>query len=103
MKNLQTYEQFVNEQSLQDRSEKDFYDSDWGHYLAHDKIEAHLNAEADSIEEVKDLPNFSEGTITTFSTKEKGNYVLNCGTIEGKPACRLLDELNNVTTFYIKK
>lgn len=103
MKNLQTYEDFLIEQTLQDRSTKDFEDSDWGHYLAHNKIERHLNANAKDIEELKDLPEFEEGQITTFSTKEKGNYVLNCGTANGKPACRLEDELNRVITFYVKK
>ena len=98
-----TFEDFINEKTLQDRSTKDFEDSDWGHYLAHDKIEAHLNADAENIEELNELPTFEEGEITTFSTKEKGNYVLNCGVADGKPACRLEDELNNVTKYYVQK
>lgn len=105
MKNLPSFEEFINEQTLQDRTKNDFLESDWGWNLAHDKIEAHLGADASDIEELDldKLSDFNEGEITTFSTKEKGNFVLNCGTSNGKPACRLEDELNNITKYYIKK
>jgi hypothetical protein len=103
MKNhIPTFEDFVNEQTLADRN-NEYPVNDWGYELMEEKIKKHLNVNADQIEELEDLPGFIEGELSTYSTAAEGNFVLNCGRVEDTPACRSLDELNNITLYYIPK
>lgn len=99
---IPTFNEFINEQTLADRTEK-FPSNDWGFELMEEKIKKHLNVSIEQIEELEDLPGFIEGELSTYSTAAEGNFVLNCGMAKGKPACRSLDELNNITRYYIPK
>lgn len=95
------FKEFLNEQNLEDRSLKDYDDNDWGYYLMKNKIEKHLDLPDENILELEYLPDFEEGEISTYSTSTKGNFVLNCGSYSKGPACKVIDELNDVILYYI--
>ena len=112
MKNLHTFEEFLNEKTLMDREKSDYDTNDIGFQLMRDHIAKHLKAKPEDIEELSNLDGFvpltdlsptKYGSISTYSTSTKGNFVLTCGTANGKPACGVEDELNKVYLYYIKK
>jgi hypothetical protein len=102
-KYIPTFDEFVNEQTLEDTTKTEFPHNDGGYHLMRDIIKKHLGVDEDQIEELDSVPNFEEGKISTYSTAAKGNFVLNCGKSEDKAVCRSLDELNNITKYYIAK
>jgi len=101
MKKLLSFDEFVNESSLHKSSES-VPVNDIGYQLIFTAIEEYLNKPKDMIQELSELEGFVEsGEIKNFSTSIKGNFVLSLGDVDGAPACRLLDELNDVITYYI--
>jgi hypothetical protein len=99
-KHVPTFDQFLNERTLADH-EAARDKNDWGYTMIFREIEEHLGKAATEIEELSSVENYVDGEKNTaFSTAEKGNFVLNCGESDGTPCCRLLDELNDVITFY---
>jgi hypothetical protein len=97
---IPTFNEFLLETSLRDHSNT-VPVNDIGYQLIFDAIEKHLQKSMDEIEELSEVDGFQEGPIKNFSTAKEGNFVLNCGHSKGYPACRLLDELNNTTKFYM--
>lgn len=102
-KHIPTFVEFVNEQTLQDTRKTEFPHNDWGFHLMRDTIKQHLGVEENQIEELDSFPDFEEGSLSTYSTAAKGNFVLNCGKSGNKAVCRCLDELNDITKYYVAK
>lgn len=102
MKKILSFQEFVNETKSLEKSAELVPVNDIGYQLIFTAIEEHLNKPKDMIQEMDSLLGFSSnGEIKNFSTSIKGNFVLTLGDVDGVPACMLLDELNDVITYYI--
>ena len=76
--------------------------NDIGYHLIFDAIEEYINKSKSQIKELDSLEDFTSiEKVKNFSTAEKGNFVLTLGLSDGNPACMLLDELNDIITYYI--
>lgn len=102
MKKILSFDEFVNESKSLEKSTESVPVNDIGYQLIFTAIEEYLNKPKSEIEEIESLDGFMpSGEIKNFSTSIKGNFVLTLGDVDRIPACMLLDELNDVITYYI--